>query len=109
MGALPKNKITRAERGKRRAGNTPTITKDFRITSIPNNKKGIVNSIFTAVGLTNSQKNKAEQAESKTSTAVKKSHQATADNPMSQQAAVQTAAKARQPVSRTTRKTQHKG
>ena len=29
MGALPKNKITSVERGKRRAGNTPKLKKDL--------------------------------------------------------------------------------
>lgn len=107
MGALPKNKITRAERGKRRAGNTPTITKDFRITPVPNHKKGIVDSMFAAIGLTNAQKNRADRAEEKTSRAAKKSHQATADNPLTQ--AAPTAGNTRQPMGKTVRKTQHKG
>lgn len=51
MGALPKNKITRVERGKRRAGNTPTLTKDVKISRIPLHKKGLVASILKAAGL----------------------------------------------------------
>ncbi|PIR60923.1 MAG: hypothetical protein COU68_02155 [Candidatus Pacebacteria bacterium CG10_big_fil_rev_8_21_14_0_10_45_6] len=51
MGALPKNKITRVERGKRRAGNKPKITKDTNIASIPPYKRGIVASILRSVGL----------------------------------------------------------
>ena len=35
MTPLPKNKITRAERGKRRQGNTPTLTKNVKQATIP--------------------------------------------------------------------------
>jgi hypothetical protein len=42
MGALPKNKITRVERGKRRAGNTPSLAKDPNSTTVPLHKRGIV-------------------------------------------------------------------
>lgn len=42
MGALPKNKITRVERGKRRAGNRPTITKDAKTAAVPLHKRGLV-------------------------------------------------------------------
>ncbi|NCN06783.1 MAG: hypothetical protein GW946_02995 [Candidatus Pacebacteria bacterium] len=51
MGALPKNKITRVERGKRRAGNKPNITKDIKTASIPPYKRGLVASILRSVGL----------------------------------------------------------
>jgi hypothetical protein len=50
MAALPKNKITRAERGKRRAGNTPSLKKD-RNSRVPLHKKGLVAALFKAVGL----------------------------------------------------------
>jgi hypothetical protein len=51
MGALPKNKITRAERGKRRAGNTPKLFKDPK-RSIPLlHKQGLVASILKKTGL----------------------------------------------------------
>lgn len=46
MGALPKNKITSVERGKRRAGNRPTITKDSKKTLVPLHKRGIVASVL---------------------------------------------------------------
>ncbi len=51
MGALPKNKITRAERGKRRRGNTPTITKDTKVMKTPIHKQSLVASILKSVGL----------------------------------------------------------
>lgn len=51
MGALPKNKITRAERGKRRKGNTPSVTKDVKTTMIPAHKKGLVAQIFKSLGI----------------------------------------------------------
>ncbi|HEX9817572.1 MAG TPA: hypothetical protein VGA89_01600 [Patescibacteria group bacterium] len=50
MPAVPKNKITRAERGKRRAGNTPSLKKD-RHARVPLHKKGIIASISKATGL----------------------------------------------------------
>jgi len=51
MAAQPKNKITRAERGKRRRGNTPTITKDAKIAMVPRHKQTLVNTISKTVGL----------------------------------------------------------
>lgn len=45
MGALPKNKITRAERGKRRAGNAPSLKKDPKVASVPLHKRGFVASL----------------------------------------------------------------
>lgn len=51
MGALPKNKITRAERGKRRRGNRPTITKDPQTAPVPQHKKGFVAQMMRAVGI----------------------------------------------------------
>lgn len=51
MGAVPKNKITRVERGKRRAGNTPDIRKDIKIAKTPLHKKGFMASLFKAVGI----------------------------------------------------------
>ncbi|NCN24253.1 MAG: hypothetical protein GW945_02070 [Candidatus Pacebacteria bacterium] len=61
MGALPKNKITRVERGKRRAGNTPKLKKDTKISSIPFHKRGLVASVLRSIGLT------AAEASKKTS------------------------------------------
>lgn len=51
MGALPKNKITRVERGKRRRGNTPSLKKDPNTTSVPLHKKGIVAEFKKALGI----------------------------------------------------------
>ena len=51
MGAVPKNKITRAERGKRRRGNTPKLNKDVNTTSIPMHKQGFVAQFFKSLGL----------------------------------------------------------
>lgn len=52
MGALPKNKITRVERGKRRAGNRPHLKKQVAHTSVPLHKQGLVAQILRTVGLT---------------------------------------------------------
>lgn len=51
MGALPKNKITRAERGKRRAGNTPSLKKVAKHSTIPLHKRGLVGQMMQALGL----------------------------------------------------------
>lgn len=51
MGALPKNKITRVERGKRRAGNTPTLTKDAKISKVPMHKRGLISQLKKALNL----------------------------------------------------------
>ena len=42
MGAQPKNKITRAERGKRRAGNTPSLKKDAKRAKTPLHKQTLM-------------------------------------------------------------------
>jgi len=51
MGAVPKNKITRVERGKRRAGNTPSLKKDVKVTKTPLHKQGLMASFLKAVGV----------------------------------------------------------
>lgn len=51
MGALPKNKITRVERGKRRRGNTPSLKKDPKTTTVPLHKKGIVAQFLKTLGI----------------------------------------------------------
>ena len=51
MGAVPKNKITRVEQGKRRAGNKPSIKKDVKRSTIPAHKQGLVASIFKKIGV----------------------------------------------------------
>jgi len=51
MGAVPKNKITRVERGKRRAGNTPSLKKDPKRSMPILHKQGLVASILKKIGL----------------------------------------------------------
>ncbi|PIR59326.1 MAG: hypothetical protein COU69_01020 [Candidatus Pacebacteria bacterium CG10_big_fil_rev_8_21_14_0_10_56_10] len=51
MGALPKNKITRAERGKRRSGNSPRLRRDSNVYQVTPDKRGLVAQISTALGL----------------------------------------------------------
>jgi hypothetical protein len=51
MGALPKNKITSVERGKRRRGNKPTITKDVKIAKAPLHKQALVDYILKKIGI----------------------------------------------------------
>lgn len=101
MGALPKNKITRAERGKRRAGNTRSVTKDFRTARIPSRKAGLVQSMFAAIGLAPQQATEVTEKKS-TDKKVEKHDVA----PVQQKIA---APKANKQVSRQTRITQHKG
>lgn len=60
MGALPKNKITRVEQGKRRRGNRPMLKKDVNTAAVPLAKQGLVNQIFTALGIDAA--NKADKA-----------------------------------------------
>lgn len=59
MGALPKNKITRVEQGKRRRGNRPMLKRDVNVTKVPLAKQGLATQIFTALGL---QKPEAKKA-----------------------------------------------
>ncbi|HEX7017361.1 MAG TPA: hypothetical protein VF209_00430 [Patescibacteria group bacterium] len=51
MGALPKNKITRRERGKRRAGNTPKLNRDAKVTKVPRHKQGFLAELKKFIGL----------------------------------------------------------
>ena len=50
MGALPKNKITRSERGRRRAGNTPSLKADTKVVAIPLQKRGLAAAILSKLG-----------------------------------------------------------
>jgi hypothetical protein len=52
MGALPKNKITRVERGKRRAGNMPALKKDVKVAQVPKAKRNLVDQILKFAGFT---------------------------------------------------------
>lgn len=49
MGAHPKNKITRVEQGKRRAGNTPKLAKNKAHAAVPAHKKTLFGKFLTAV------------------------------------------------------------
>lgn len=51
MPPLPKNKITRIEQGKRRAGNKPSLKKDIKRATTPAHKQGLAASIFKKLGL----------------------------------------------------------
>jgi len=51
MGALPKNKITSAERGKRRHGNKPKLKKDINLAKIPLHKQGFVTALMKKIGI----------------------------------------------------------
>lgn len=46
MGAHPKNKITRVEQGKRRAGNRPQLKKDTNRHAIPAHKQSVFKNIL---------------------------------------------------------------
>lgn len=50
MAATPKNKITRAERGKRRRGNRPMLKKDMH-SSVPLHKRGFFSELLKFVGV----------------------------------------------------------
>lgn len=51
MGALPKNKITRVEQGKRRAGNKANVKKDAKVNAIPLHKQSFVANLLKNLGL----------------------------------------------------------
>ncbi len=104
MGAHPKNKITRAERGKRRAGNTPSLKKDHKIASVPLHKRGLVASILRKIGVTQAAAPEVEKAE------VKKT-EAHTPTPAAKPAPVAKATKAAKQSApkATVKRTQHKG
>ena len=51
MGAVPKNKITSVERGKRRAGKQRDLKKDPHHSQVQPHKKGLVAQMFSRMGL----------------------------------------------------------
>ena len=51
MPPLPKNKITRVEQGKRRAGNQPSLKKDAKRATVPAHKQGLVASIMKKLAI----------------------------------------------------------
>ncbi len=56
MGAVPKNKITRAERGKRRRGNTKSLKKDPNVFSTPLHLRGFVAQMKKTLNISSSKK-----------------------------------------------------
>lgn len=106
MGALPKNKITRAERGKRRAGNTPSLKRDHRVVTVPMHKRGLANSIMAAIGLTKDAA--TTSASKKASKADKKASQA-ATAAQAQEHAKVSPSKAQTAAPAPAQRTQHKG
>lgn len=105
MGALPKNKITRAERGKRRAGNTPNIEKDPKVTTVPLAKRGLMASILSAAGLASAKESKETKRRAEKKAAKVSQNQAAGTSAQSFTEKAQSV----KPVSKTTRVTQHKG
>lgn len=66
MGAVPKNKITSSERGKRRAGNRPHLRKNPNHSKTPLHKRGLVFQMFKRMGIDFNQiasKDKTEKSE----------------------------------------------
>jgi hypothetical protein len=47
MSAQPKNKITRVEQGKRRAGNRPDLTKDTHSAKVPAHKLNVFKNMLS--------------------------------------------------------------
>jgi hypothetical protein len=104
MGALPKNKITRVERGKRRHGNTPKLVKDAN-SVVPAHKQGFVAQLLKFFGTdTKTVTPKTETQTDSTSAKAKKA--ATGAAPVTKTAATKPT---RQPATKTVRKAQHKG
>lgn len=64
MGALPKNKITRVEQGKRRRGNAPKLKRDAN-SAIPNHKQGFVAELMRFVGIDKNTTKTASQPDTK--------------------------------------------
>ena len=62
MGAVPKNKITRVERGRRRRGNTPKLVRDVKQASPPLHKRGLVAGILKSIGVGTKQSASASKA-----------------------------------------------
>jgi hypothetical protein len=106
MGALPKNKITRVERGKRRAGNTPKLVKDTN-TKAPLHKQGFVAEFLQFIGLeTKPAAKTAAPAKTETKSAAKT--KAAPQAPQAGRTARPTQG-GKQAAGKTVRKAQHKG
>jgi hypothetical protein len=101
MGALPKNKITRAERGKRRKGNTPKLAQDVKRTPVQSHKKGFVAELLRFAGLSAKAIDQTE--------AQPKAAKATSVKPMDAMPARPTSKRSIAPQGSKRRTTQHKG
>jgi hypothetical protein len=105
MGAQPKNKITRVEQGKRRAGNTPTLVKDAHYSRIPLHKKGFFDKLTAWIGGTGPvAKTAAEKAAEK----AERSSSSATNAPMKAARSAGSRAGAH-PMAKKTTRTQHKG
>jgi hypothetical protein len=101
MGALPKNKITRAERGKRRRGNTPKLARDTKVAAIQSHKKGFVAEMLRFAGLTDQKPTKSQpEPKAKASSTTSKPVDAAPVRPTTKQSIAPQSNK---------RRTQHKG
>jgi len=103
MAAHPKNKITRVEQGKRRAGNTPKLRKDTTVSHVPLYKRDFFDKIMKKIGVTAKTTARKETAK----TASKKNK--TTHTAMNQSAAVAQSPKAMAAPLKKIRNTQHKG
>ncbi len=102
MGALPKNKITSVERGKRRAGNTPSLKKD-RNSVVPLHKQGLVAQILKKAGILKTGKDDERATKRAATKADRRATRAVVRDSKTAEKAAKTA------VKKTTRTTQHKG
>jgi hypothetical protein len=115
MAAQPKNKITRAERGKRRKGNTPKLVKDAKVNKMPLHKQvafariwKMINTPLSATAKVSTQGQKDSKREKLASTTSTVTTAVGQTASMRQNARQQTPKPASATVKKTTR-TQHKG
>ncbi len=106
MAGQPKNKITRAEQGKRRRGNTPHLLKNLKQASTPLHKRALyarISSLLTTKGL--AQAKKAVQTKDAAESTSKSS---AVSNPANLVKNTASSAKTVTPIKRVPQ-TQHKG
>lgn len=110
MGALPKNKITSVERGKRRRGNTPKITQDTKVIAVKSHKQGFVAEMMKFLGLAAAGTSK-EAVSSQAKAEAKKAAKAAKNEARPEVARQQPQAKRKgiAPANRGRRQSQHKG
>lgn len=98
MTPLPKNKITRAERGKRRAGNTPSLRRDANQAKLPRHKATFMATLDTFMNKKSSAtKAAANQALSEKMSASRKENKSSQEQAQSQ---VQTQAEIKAPIAK---------